>query len=219
MMRKSIYAPIIMFALTQLLACGVSYDLGSHPPSETDINTTNPTWEADIQFLIQVKCMNCHAEPKPQRAPKLTPPIAFDSLQIFKVDYLDRIKERVFNSPNNPMPPNFGTALTQPEKDAIKLFINQTELAQKPATPTPTPTPNGPTGPTLSQYFQTKCANCHGQYGQKIDISKKAILKTKLTLDDFVYKVRQGGGGMPAFNTVEFPGTTLSADYSLLFNF
>ena len=106
-----------------------------------------------------------------------------------------------------------------PDITAIKLFINQTELAQKPATPTPTPTPNGPAGPTLSQYFQTKCANCHGQYGQKIDISKKAILKTKLTLDDFVYKVRQGGGGMPAFNTVEFPGTTLSADYSLLFNF
>lgn len=106
---------------------GCAYDLGDQAPDEVLIDALNPTWEGGIQTLVLEKCDNCHGVTDSGFVPGNAKQLSFYfSRGEYAFDfYRERIKARVFDTPENPMPPSFATPLTKAEKKALKKFIER----------------------------------------------------------------------------------------------
>jgi uncharacterized membrane protein len=115
------YAPLL--AAAALVACG-SKDLGKEPFDQVLVDEANPTWEADIQVLMNAKCMNCHADPKPKFAPLSAPALNLADSATFNA-HAAQIKFRVLDDKVTPMPPTLGTPLTDREKNALKNYFTK----------------------------------------------------------------------------------------------
>jgi hypothetical protein len=207
--------------------CG-SFDLGAEPPTEINVNAENPEWAADIQFIMQVKCMNCHAEPRPKRAPTKTPVIPLDSQKVFD-SKATRLLSIVVNQNVDAkqfMPPNFATPLSSLEKLALKNYICNpskvpdadgsikgacTAASNKP------PVDNNPSKPgsALSVNFGASCT-CHGPTGKEKVAGTFVIAGTKLTLEEFKNFVRSGRNTMPQFAPAAYSDQVLETDYNFL---
>ena len=200
-----------------LLGACSSYDLGDKSPVEVEIDATSPTW-SQASALVESKCMNCHATPRSPYAPTNTPPLALSSGQGF-YDAVARIKARVFEDTASPMPPNFGTPLVENERAGLRAFIDAVEAAKQSNSPSPIEGIAAGTGQTssLSAAFASNCAGCHGAQGQGSGSFPK-LQNTSLSGDAFLAKVRQGGGGMPAFAVSAISDATLQTDYTALKN-
>jgi mono/diheme cytochrome c family protein len=124
-----------------LASCG-SFDFGEAPSDYVAGNAENPSWEADIEPVVQMKCMNCHGSDRSSFVPTNTPPYSsykFDSKDGFK-KYMASMEKRILNDANTPMPPNFATPLTEDEKKAVRAYIAVLKKEDEPkpgATPPP----------------------------------------------------------------------------------
>lgn len=195
-------------SLTSLTACG-TFDYGDAPVDEVEVSTTNPNFLYDIKPLMTLKCMNCHTTKPSSFVPPDTPPIALDNEAKFK-ELADRVRIRTFEKPDDPMPPPYGTPLTENERKALKKYLDDLKAA---ATPAPTATAGGTTV-TLSAAYQATCVGCHGAQGESTTYKKLA--GTSLTEAQFIAKVREGPGSMPDFNSSVISDADLKADYAKL---
>ena len=197
--------------LALLTACG-TFDFGDAPVDEVEVLATAPTFKSDIKPLMALKCMNCHTEAPSDFVPSDASPIALDVEGNFK-KWADRVRIRVFESPSDPMPPDFGTPLTTNELAALKKYIADLKAS---ATPAPTAKP-GETVVTLSAAYASNCAVCHGATGTETASSNgKKIAGTALSEGDFILKVREGPGDMPDYDTSKISDADLKADHAKL---
>jgi Cytochrome C oxidase, cbb3-type, subunit III len=211
---------ILATLATGLSSCG-SFDLGSQRPTEINVNAENPNWNADIQRVMALKCMNCHADPRPNHAPAGTPVINFANEVIFKKrDVITRVWERVFRSPDKPMPPDFGTPLSSSERLALKKYLSINGVDTTVTTPA-TPGPGGGGGggtPTveLSGAYRDKCQSCHGVQGE--GGNGKKLAGTTISEDTYISKVRNGVTGtiMDDYLPSAISDAALKADYAAL---
>jgi mono/diheme cytochrome c family protein len=198
-------------SLAFLAACG-TFDFGDAPVDEVEVLATAPTFKSDIKPLMELKCMNCHTAAPSGFVPSDTTPLALDVEENFK-KLADRVRIRVFESPSDPMPPDFGTPLTTNELAALKKYIADLKAA---ATPAPTVKP-GETVVTLSAAYTSNCAVCHGATGTETASSNgKKIAGTALSEADFILTVREGPITMPNFDTSKISDEDLKADYAKL---
>jgi uncharacterized membrane protein len=157
------FACVISFATVFAVSCN-SADLGSEKQPEIAVNATNPTFEADIAAVMTAKCSTCHALPRSKFAPGTTPT---DDANLDKLTdktafaiKASRIKTRVFDTPENPMPPHFATPLTDSEKAALKVYLAEVEIANSTLTCTAV-TPNL-TYQDVKSILTPTCETCHG---------------------------------------------------------
>ena len=140
-MKKTLWA-LIALALCGLWGCSDADSLGDEPPREVVVNGS-PTWENGMRDLIQLKCGYCHAFPLTDISPDN---IVTDlDLNVFDTrvengqvirgaDAIGRwIFEGVLDQPVEPfldiplarqMPLDYGTPLTQQEKDTFRQWSN-----------------------------------------------------------------------------------------------
>jgi len=110
--------------LSLFISC--SYDFGDELPDETLISDP-PTWEGGIQALMYQKCDNCHGILDSQFVPGNAKDLNF----YFSRDenafaqFADRIQARVFDAPDSPMPPLYGTPLTEQELQGLREYIKK----------------------------------------------------------------------------------------------
>lgn len=196
-MKKALIGCYVLAGAALAAACG-SFDYGDEKPTEILVDAENPNWTADIQYLMELKCMNCHADPLPKFSPRDTIPIKLDDEKIFKAQAA-RIKARVFNSPADPMPPNFGTPLSDNEKKALMKYLDAVIAAQPEPSPGAGGDGGGGDGTALSQAFVSNCSLCHKADGSGMSGPKlRGYAKGQAAFETIV---RMGGsGGMPPFS-------------------
>jgi mono/diheme cytochrome c family protein len=221
-LKQRIFLCLKLVSFTALFSsCGTSFDLGDSTPQSLNVNKENPEWEADIQYLMQLKCMNCHANPKPKFAPTNTPKITLDQFAFFQNQYAERVRARVFHSKSNPMPPDYATPMSADEKAALKVYLARIlgedplpDDSDLPASTTTTPT-TGTTGASLSGSFVTNCAGCHGSKGQG-GIGTN-LQKSALSEAEFINVARNGKGGMTSkFTSSQISDDALKSDLKYL---
>lgn len=200
-----VLGPCVVALLT---ACG-TFDFGEAPVDEVEVSTTAPNFAYDIKPLMELKCMNCHTSSPSDFVPADTPPIVLDAEADFK-KLADRVRIRVFESPADPMPPDFGTPLTENETAALKKYLDDLKAA---ATPAPTAKP-GTTTVTLSAAYTSLCKSCHGAQGESTSFKKLA--GTAISEADYLAKVRAGASPMPAFTADQISDADVKADYAKL---
>jgi hypothetical protein len=131
-------AAAMALASLNLSSCSAA-DFGSKPPISVSVDTENPTWGNGIGELVIRKCDNCHA-----RAPsKFAPGEIRDNptryqlglgeseerfLQFGRISYT-----RTFETPDDPMPPTYGTPLNESEKAALKKYLEDRVINAVPA--------------------------------------------------------------------------------------
>jgi mono/diheme cytochrome c family protein len=188
--------------------CGSS-DLGDETPIRVAVNAQAPEWSKDIKLVMELKCMNCHARPRPSHAPSDTPALALAEFETF-VKQASRVKARVFEDPLDPMPPDYGTPLSSEEKAALKKFVEQT-LTENASTGAGT----GSGALTLSAAFETHCASCHGDQGEGGAVSKP-LPGSRQDAQGFITLVRAGKAGMPKFTSAQIQDADLAKDFDAL---
>lgn len=150
-----------------LVGCN-SFDLGKEDPDSFSVNTANPTWAADVQPVLLAKCANCHTNNKSQFVPSNVPSSStlnnIGDKTTFDNSLAVSVKSRVFDTPNNPMPPNFATPLTSDELAALKKYIedNTTSPLVKYCASVTTTTK---TYTDVSATLQANCSTCHSPSG------------------------------------------------------
>ncbi|MEN9528681.1 MAG: hypothetical protein RI932_554 [Pseudomonadota bacterium] len=156
-------------AFCVLISACAAYDLGNEgkkvfPPNNVD----NPVWEDNIKNIVEFKCASCHTPKEPWYKPKNTP--AFRNaenpnfsleniaLQAFfdekNQDLMRKVKqclESVCGLEAVPMPPKYATPLDPQEKQGLLNYVSK-YIVRAPS--------------TLSTFFQSKCATCHGDDGK-----------------------------------------------------
>ncbi len=156
---KSLEKPVLPLALLTLwvlLSSGCGAETRGHEaPDEIAIDTKTPTFE-EIQLLMKIKCQNCHSTTPGKFAPANTPPIALDNEEEF-TKRLSSTRNRVFFTPDNPMPPDYGTPLTDREKEALKKYIDTLEAQTSDDTPIETNLLFADVSTALAE----KCGVCH----------------------------------------------------------
>jgi uncharacterized membrane protein len=160
-----------------LASCGAE-TLGSETPDEALIDTKTPTF-SEVKLLLDLKCQTCHTKGKGKFAPSTTPEIAFNDAAVFK-QKLNPIRNRIFFSPENPMPPMIGTPLTSKEKEGLKKYLDalEAQIGQN------TPIETNLLWADVSPLLDTKCGVCH----------KPATLQSNVILDTLDnYKSRRRG--------------------------
>jgi len=167
-------------SLCLLMSACAAYDLGNEgkkvfPPE----NVENPIWEDNIKNIVEFKCASCHTPKEPWYKPKNTPPernaenpnfsLENIALQAFfdqrNQEMMRKVKqciESICGKDGIPMPPKYATPLDEKEKQGLLNFVSQF-IVRAPS--------------TLSQFFQSKCATCHGDDGKSKSpaTSNKAI--------------------------------------------
>ena len=176
-------AGLTPLAILALSACG-SFDFGEAPVDLVSVNAESPSWEADIEPVVQMKCMNCHAESRSSFVPTDTPPYAqnkFDKKDIFKSKAVT-IQRRIFEDKTKPMPPHFATPLTAEESLALKNYIKTLTAAPTGPSPSPqgSPSPDAVKFAAVQELYSKSCAqgNCHASGKQGPDLSNYSKLKT-----------------------------------------
>ncbi len=164
------FLEILSIATFSFLMAGcAAYDLGNEgkkifPPN----NVENPIWEDNIKNIVEFKCASCHTPKEPWYKPKNTP--AFKnaenpnfsleniSLQAFfdekNQEMMRKVKlciESVCGVDGVPMPPKFATPLDEKEKQGLLNFVSKFIVKGE---------------SKLSNFFQSKCATCHGDDGK-----------------------------------------------------
>jgi cytochrome c553 len=217
-MKKNVKYLLLSVALgfgvvTSVNGCG-SFDYGNEPPTEILVDVNNPNWNADIRPLMIVKCMNCHADPKPQHAPSSTPKFKFDDENSFAT-LASSVSRTVFTSKS--MPKNYGTPLSDNEKAALKKYLISKGITVKEGGDTKgtdTKTDTGTSSVTLPAAYATNCASCHG------DNAKGSAYKdlTGLVTTEAALKtlVRNGKNGMPAFDASKVSDAQITEIYNAL---
>jgi mono/diheme cytochrome c family protein len=187
-------------------ACG-TFDYGDAPVDEVEVDVKNPEFALDIKPLMQLKCMNCHAKEPGPFAPGDATYIPLDVEAKFEA-LAARVEARVFKKPDDPMPPDFGTPLTDNERAALKKYLANLKTE---VTPTPTPEPGEKTLTLSAEYTSEGCNGCHGPKGEtEVGAAKKKLSGTTLTEAAFLLKVKEGGGDMPPYPN--FPEASAKAD-------
>ena len=207
----------LVFLPLLFVSCG-SFDFGDEPPTEVAIDVKNPDFESDIRTLMAVKCMNCHADPAPKRAPSTTPKIDLTVASVF-TKYSARVAARVYATPDNPMPPIYGTPFTASELAGLKKFLENSgvKIPKAGGGASGGGSSGGGAGTTvaLSAAFGTKCAGCHGAKGE--GVIGTPVAKTKKTLAEYKAIVRAGKGtSMPPFAAGAISDADLAADHAAL---
>lgn len=116
----------ILWIFLFLTACHAD-DFGNRKVTEIAVNKESPTWNSGVADVLLYKCDSCHATLAGQFAPGNVKNDKFDfsaSEEVFLANYAERVRRRVFNSPENPMPPKFGTPLTENELQALKGYLD-----------------------------------------------------------------------------------------------
>jgi len=199
-------------ALCTLGACG-TFDYGNAPVDEVEVSTTAPNFAFDIKPLMELKCMNCHTATPGKFVPGDSYPIVLDEEKAFKALAL-RVQKRVFDDPEDPMPPNFGTPLTENEKTALKVYLAQLKAAP---TPVPTPVKPGATVLTLSAAYTAQCSSCHQGKGEGEGIpGAKKLAGTRLEESVYTDKIRLGvtNTSMGIYLPAVYSDVDLKADYA-----
>ena len=193
-------------------SCG-SFDYGNEPATEILVNVQNPNWAADIRPIMIVKCMNCHADPKPNHAPSMTPKLRFDDDQYFG-DNAASVSRTVFTSQS--MPKNYGTPLSANEKAALKAYFIANNITVKEGTdakPVVVP-PGGVKTAVVFPSAYSNCVQCHGSDGKGgtfPDLTGKVTTEVALkTL------IRNGKGAMRPFSVSEVSDADITALYEAL---
>ena len=159
--------------LLALSSCS-SYDLGSRSPIAINVNTESPTWENGIQELIARKCDDCHAKqpskfvPGEIRDDRARYSVGFSETEDGFLNYGSLSYQRVFNDAAKPMPPKYGTPLTEAEKLALKKYLedkvinvadDETAFAQEACNGIAANTFNF--AADVETVYRTQCAACH----------------------------------------------------------
>jgi mono/diheme cytochrome c family protein len=212
---KGIFFVVPLLLLGGLLpACG-SFDLGSAKPTEIAVNSESPTWGEDIQPLMALKCMNCHASPKPKHAPKGTPALDFANNSIFNMR-MSQVAYWVFKKCSVMMPPLYATPLSTAEKSALQKYLKSRGIDSSTTTKCTSVEDSKSETPALalSVAYVNTCKGCHGSQGE--GGTGKKLSGTKLSEATFIATVRSGKTGMPAYNGQEISDSDLKADYAQL---
>lgn len=117
---------LVLLSVLILSSCNKSYDLGDRPVPEVTVDTSSVSWENGVENVVKTKCLSCHTPSKDQYVPANTPAYLdrlnekdyFNSLRVI-------IRQRVLDNPGDPMPPRFATPLTENEKAALRIYLNQ----------------------------------------------------------------------------------------------
>jgi hypothetical protein len=201
---------------TLLVSCG-TYDFGDEPVTEVQVDTKAPQFNADIRPLMQLKCMNCHATPRPKHAPTSTPPFQFDDAVKFGTLLNKSVANSVFV--NQTMPKNYGTPLTDREKLALKNYLIQnlgykeSDLKAK-SSGGSTPVGGGGSGTAELPGSYGQCVDCHGDAGQATTF--KVLKGTSLSLSAFKAIIRSGKSPMPAFPASKMSDSDVQAIYDFM---
>lgn len=145
-----------VFVTLGLVGSCSAYDFGEVPVVEVSVDAQSPTWENGIQALVEAKCDNCHGAAESRFDPgeiRDRPALRFsisDSEEAF-APYGERAFVRVFQSPDKPMPPTYGTPLTEKEKAALRTYLDA-----KGFNPETRPEPSPEEGDT---FVSENCAN------------------------------------------------------------
>ena len=206
-----------VFAGSLVASCG-TYDFGGEAPTEILVNVEKPNWNADIRPLMVVKCMNCHASPKPKHAPPLTPVLKFDDEVLFRESLSLSVARTVFETQT--MPKNFATPLSANERAALKKYLTTTlgitvreGTGGKPATGG-----GGAGGVVWPSAYVTHCQGCHladGSGDRSGGTGPKLIGYNKLE-SEFKSLVRNGRGIMPKKNATEVSDSDVSEIYKVI---
>lgn len=145
---------LIFTAGLMILSCGAS-TLGDAEVDVVDIDKKTPDFR-QISLLMRLKCQPCHAENPGKFAPKNSPVIKLDIEDEF-TKYVTSTKKRVFNDPENPMPPDFGTPLSASEKEGLLKYITALEERFKDEKTVETTLQFSDVSTILTQ----KCGVCH----------------------------------------------------------
>jgi mono/diheme cytochrome c family protein len=162
------YKQLLRTAILLIVGCS-SFDLGKEDPDSFSVNTTEPTWAADVQPVLLAKCANCHTNNKSQFVPSNVPSSAtlnnITDKTTFDNSLALSVKLRVFGTPSNPMPPNFATPLTSNERAALKKYIDLNVVSPL-VTHCTTVSTTTKTYADVSAVFQFSCAGCHTAGGE-----------------------------------------------------
>jgi hypothetical protein len=119
---------LLSFGIAILISCS-SADFGDKSPVTVSVNTAAPTWDNGIGALVASKCDNCHAKALSAFVPgeiKDNPAryaVGFAETEDRFLGYGAISYARVFNDSAKPMPPNYGTPLSEDEKTALKKYL------------------------------------------------------------------------------------------------
>ena len=201
------------FAGSLLASCG-TYDFGAEAPTEIIVNVEKPNWNADIRPLMVVKCMNCHASPKPKHAPPATPAIKFDDEVLFRGSLSLSVARTVFETKT--MPKDFATPLFANESAALKNYLTTTLgiTVREGTGGKPASGGGGAGGVVWPSAYVTHCQGCHladgtGSLGPPLVGYKKSE-------SEFKSLVRNGKGTMPKKNATEVSDSDISEIYKTI---
>lgn len=160
------YAPILGVLSLSLNSCG-AYDLGKNDAPHVTVDTANPTWANGVQAVIEAKCANCHAKAAernsfvPANTPKLVDNIKlqsfFEGASSYAAGYPYLVYRRVFETPDDPMPPTFGTPLYDDELAALKGYLTNLNFSKQCVGITTTALTYADVKPIID----SKCVSCH----------------------------------------------------------
>jgi cytochrome c553 len=215
-MKRTVFSSAIILGVAAFfISCGKSFDLGSAPRTDVVVDLNNLDWEDHIQFIMQVKCMNCHVSPRPPLAPSNATELALDKFTVFQAKK-NIIKLRVLSEDDKVrMPPLYATQLSDDEKEALKKYIDALPAAASPPVASGGTTDGGIPTALTSNFNDQSCSGCHGPGGS--GGSNKVLKGTALTEAEFIDTVRYGKRGMPfSVKSSDYSDADLSADYKFL---
>lgn len=174
-----------------LVGCN-SFDLGKEDPDSFSVNTTNPTWTADVQPVLLAKCANCHTNNKsefvPSNVPNSTTLNNIGDKTTFDNSLAVSVKSRVFDSPDNPMPPNFATPLTSDELAALKKYIEDNTTSPL-VTYCASVTTTTKTYTDVTATFQSNCTSCHSPSGTYPSVPLTTLAEVKAKRESVLERI------------------------------
>jgi uncharacterized membrane protein len=158
--RFKLEAAIVISMCLPLLSCGAS-TLGDAEIDVVEVDQKTPDFR-QIGLLMALKCQPCHAENPGKFAPKGTPVILLDDEDEFN-KFAFATRRRVFNDPERPMPPEWGTPLADSEKAGLLKYITAIEERFKDEKTVETTLLFADVSTTLTQ----RCGVCHSSAAKR----------------------------------------------------
>ena len=154
------FLPLILLVLN---SCG-SKDLGNEKNINIAVDINNPNWNNGIGSLVGAKCANCHTGMRSGFVPANVPmtfndignQFFYESPTSYAQGYPYLAYRRIFLTPTDPMPPEFGNQLSDDEKTALKKYLTLKGFAAQCTATTSTLKYSD-----VKDIIENRCTSCH----------------------------------------------------------
>jgi hypothetical protein len=138
-LQRSVLASLLGLSAVLVLFAGAcsAADYGDKQPIAVAVNIEDPTWDNGIGELVARKCDNCHAKTPSEFVPGEVrdDPARYqlglaESEETF-LRYGGVSFSRVFETLDDPMPPKYGTPLSDSEKSALRVYFDRKGIGRE----------------------------------------------------------------------------------------